>query len=151
MISVQEFYVLRGQIQNALVAFVRLQRKTQSLKVKANFVMSVKRRLFNQEFLKCFLNVLLSSTRVIFYNCFILILLGCTHSRTDCSSKRKELRITLLCYPQLTNPCSNRFFLRPSVESVQVIIKSCNLRRLESLPQLHWMYKIKQRGFYPSN
>ncbi len=97
------------------------------------------------------LSVLLPSTKVIFYHCFILILLGCTHSRTDCSSNDKELRITLLCYPQLTNPRSNRFFLRPSVESVQAIIKSCNLRRLESLPQLHWMYKIKQRGFYPSN
>ncbi len=49
MTSVQEFYVLRGQIQIALVAFVRLQGKMQSLKVKANPVMSVKRRLFNHE------------------------------------------------------------------------------------------------------
>ncbi len=63
--SVQEFYVLRGQIQIALVPFVGLQRKTQSLKVKGNLVMSVKRRLFNQEFLKCVLSVLLPSTKVI--------------------------------------------------------------------------------------
>ncbi len=47
MTSVLEFDVLRGQIQIALAAFVRLQRKTQSVKVKANLVMSVKRRLFN--------------------------------------------------------------------------------------------------------
>ncbi len=52
MISVQEFHVLRGHIQIALVAFVRLHRKTQSFKVNANLDMSVKRRLFNQEFLK---------------------------------------------------------------------------------------------------
>ncbi len=60
--------------------------------------MWAKRRLFKQDFLKCVLSVLLPSTKVIFDNCFIVILLGCTHSRIDCLSKRQwiENRIALL-------------------------------------------------------
>ncbi len=104
MLSIQEFYVLRGQIQIALVAFARLQRKTQSLKVKAKLVMSVKRRLFNHQFLKCVLSVLLPSTKVIFYNCFLLILLGCTHSRTDCSRKRQRIENYIALFSATDQP-----------------------------------------------
>ncbi len=57
MLSVQEFYVLRGLIQIALVVFVRLQMKTQSLKVKANLVTTPVQPGVFKVFSECFATI----------------------------------------------------------------------------------------------
>ncbi len=154
MISVQEFYVLRGQIQIAqiqIVAFVGLQRKTLSLEVKANLVMPAKRRLFNQDFLKCALSVLLPSTKVIFYNCFILIFLDCTLSRTDCSSKRQRIENHIALLSATDHPTFEQVLISSIRRVSSGYNKELQLKTLGKPTSITLMYKIKQRGFYPSN
>ncbi len=109
--------------------------------------MSTKRRLVNQEFLKRFWVFCYHLQRwyliIAFYSYYKVAHIPTSIVRTN----DKELGIVLPCNPHLTNPSSERFSLRPPVESVHAIIRSCNLRHLESPPQLHGVHENRQRGF----